>query len=104
MPYANFGPRRVTNDFSDEEVLFLTDILPTGYTAIDWAQLQGGETVAVFGCGPVGLMAMKCAWLRGAKRVIGIDIEPYRLTTATRTQVLRFSTQRKRILCRRSAI
>jgi S-(hydroxymethyl)glutathione dehydrogenase/alcohol dehydrogenase len=85
VPYANFGPRKVTNDFSDEEVLFLTDILPTGYTAIDWAQLQGGETVAVFGCGPVGLMAMKCAWLRGAKRVIGIDIEPYRLATANRT-------------------
>ena len=85
VPYANFGPRKVTSDFRDEEVLFLTDILPTGYTAIDWAELQGGETVAVFGCGPVGLMAMKCAWLRGAKRVIGIDIEPYRLTTANRT-------------------
>ena len=85
VPYANFGPRKVTIDFRDEEVLFLTDILPTGYTAIDWAELQGGETVAVFGCGPVGLMAMKCAWLRGAKRVIGIDIEPYRLATAKRT-------------------
>jgi S-(hydroxymethyl)glutathione dehydrogenase/alcohol dehydrogenase len=85
VPYANFGPRKVTSDFGDEEVLFLTDILPTGYAAIDWAGLQGGETVAVFGCGPVGLMAMKCAWLRGAKRVIGIDIEPYRLDTANRT-------------------
>ena len=85
VPYANFGPRKVTSDFRDEEVLFLTDILPTGYMAIDWAELQGGETVAVFGCGPVGLMAMKCAWLRGAKRVIGIDIEPYRLATANRT-------------------
>ena len=85
VPYANFGPRKVTSDFRDEEVLFLTDILPTGYVAIDWAELQGGETVAVFGCGPVGLMAMKCAWLRGAKRVIGIDIEPYRLATAKRT-------------------
>ena len=85
LPYANFGPRKVTSDFRDEEVLFLTDILPTGYTAIDWAELQGGETVAVFGCGPVGLMAMKCAWLRGAKRVIGVDIEPYRLATANRT-------------------
>jgi threonine dehydrogenase-like Zn-dependent dehydrogenase len=61
------------------------DILPTGYTAIDWAELQGGERVAVFGCGPVGLMTMKCAWLRGAKRVIGIEIGPYRLATATRT-------------------
>src|SRR3981189_2125926 len=54
VPYANFGPRKVPDELSDEEVLFLTDILPTGYTAIDWAQLKGGETVAVFGCGPVG--------------------------------------------------
>ncbi|MDQ3623264.1 MAG: glutathione-dependent formaldehyde dehydrogenase [Verrucomicrobiota bacterium] len=85
VPYANFGPRKVTSDFGDEEVLFLTDIFPTGYTAIDWAQMKGGETVAVFGCGPVGLMAMKCAWLKGAKRVIGVDIQPYRLDTARRT-------------------
>jgi S-(hydroxymethyl)glutathione dehydrogenase / alcohol dehydrogenase len=80
-----FGPRKVPADLSDEEVLFLTDILPTGYTAIDWTQLQGGETVAVFGCVPVGLMAQKVAWLKGAKRVIGIDIQPYRFEAAQRT-------------------
>lgn len=85
VPYANVGPRKVPDDFGDEEVLFLTDIFPTGYTAIDWANLQGGETVAVFGCGPVGLMAQKVAWLKGAKRVIGIDIQPYRLAAAART-------------------
>ena len=85
VPYANFGPRKVPEGFSDEEVLFLTDIFPTGYTGIDWAGVQGGETVAVFGCGPVGLMAQKCAWLRGAKRVIGVDIQDYRLATAQRT-------------------
>jgi len=85
VPYANFGPRKVTNDLSDEQLLFLTDIFPTGYTAIDWAQLKGGETVAVFGCGPVGLMAMKCAWLKGAGRVIGIDTKAYRLDAARRT-------------------
>lgn len=85
VPYANYGPRKVTSDLGDEELLFLTDIFPTGYTAIDWAQLQGGETVAVFGCGPVGLMAMKCAWLKGAGRVIGIDTQNYRLDTARRT-------------------
>lgn len=84
VPYANYGPRKVTSDLGDEELLFLTDIFPTGYTAIDWAQLQGGETVAVFGCGPVGLMAMKCAWLKGAGRVIGIDTQNYRLDTARR--------------------
>jgi threonine dehydrogenase-like Zn-dependent dehydrogenase len=85
VPYANVGPRKVPESFGDEEVLFLTDIFPTGYTAIDWAHLQGGETVAVFGCGPVGLMAQKVAWLKGAKRVIGIDIQPYRLKAAEKT-------------------
>ena len=85
VPYANFGPRKVSDDFQDEEVLFLTDIFPTGYSAIDWAGVKGGETVAVFGCGPVGLMAQKVAWLRGAKRVIGVDIQEYRLTTARKT-------------------
>lgn len=84
VPYANFGPRKVKADLADEQVLFLTDIFPTGYTAIDWAQLQGGETVAVFGCGPVGLMAQKCAWAMGASRVIGLDIQPYRLAMAQR--------------------
>ena len=85
VPYANFGPRKVPQNFSDEEVLFLTDIFPTGYSAIDWAGVKGGETVAVFGCGPVGLMAQKCAWMRGAKRVIGVDILDYRLSAAKRT-------------------
>jgi threonine dehydrogenase-like Zn-dependent dehydrogenase len=59
---------------------FLTDILPTGYAGIDWAEPKGAE-VAVFGCGPVGLMTQKVAWLKGASRVIGIDIQPYRLET-----------------------
>jgi S-(hydroxymethyl)glutathione dehydrogenase/alcohol dehydrogenase len=85
VPYANFGPRKVPVDFGDEEVLFLTDIFPTGYSAVEWAQMKGGETVAVFGCGPVGLMAQKVAWLKGASRVIGVDIQPYRLEAAKRT-------------------
>jgi len=85
VPYANFGPRKVNPDFTDEQLLFLTDIFPTGYAAIDWANLKGGETVAVFGCGPVGLMAQKAAWLKGAGRVIGVDKEQYRLETARRT-------------------
>ncbi|WP_437984125.1 zinc-dependent alcohol dehydrogenase [Sorangium sp. So ce117] len=82
VPYADFGPRRVPERLTDEQVLFTTDILPTGWTAIEWAELKGGETVAVFGCGPVGLATMKCAWLRGAARVIGVDREEYRLKTA----------------------
>lgn len=85
VPYANVGPRKVQSDLTDDQLLFLTDILPTGYAAIDWAQMKGGETVAVFGCGPVGLMAQKVAWLKGASRVIGVDIQPYRLEAAQRT-------------------
>lgn len=84
VPYADVGPRKVPDGLSDEHALFLTDIFPTGWTAIDWAHLKGGETVAVFGCGPVGIMAQKSAWLRGAGRVIGVDIEDYRLSMAAR--------------------
>ncbi|XXR87124.1 zinc-binding dehydrogenase [Sorangium sp. So ce406] len=76
------GPRKIDANVTDEQVLFLTDILPTGYTAVDWAGMQGGETVAVIGCGPAGIMAMKCAWLRGAARVIGVDREEYGLEKA----------------------
>jgi S-(hydroxymethyl)glutathione dehydrogenase / alcohol dehydrogenase len=85
VPYGDFGPRKVPDNYGDEDVLFLTDIFPTGYSAVDWAGVKGGETVAVFGCGPVGLMAQKVAWLRGAKRVIGVDIQQYRLATARET-------------------
>ncbi len=84
VPFADVGPRVVGDDLSDEQVLFLSDILPTGYSAIEWARMRGGETVVVLGAGPVGLMAMKCAWLKGAGRVIGIDREAYRLAAAQR--------------------
>ena len=82
VPYADYGPRKVPEGLTDEQVLFLSDILPTGYAGVRWADVQPGETVAVFGCGPVGLMAMKAARLRGAKRVIGVDIQDYRLKMA----------------------
>ncbi len=82
VPYADFGPRVVPEELEDDDVLFLTDIFPTGYVGVDWANVQGGETVAVIGCGPVGLMAQKVAWLRGASRVIGLDILDYRLDMA----------------------
>jgi len=82
VPFADYGPRLVPEGMKDEEVLFLTDILPTGYSGIAWANVQPGETVAVFGCGPVGLMAMKAARLKGAERVIGVDIQDYRLAKA----------------------
>ena len=85
VPYANHGPRIVPENLTDEQVLFLTDIFPTGYTGIDWGEVKGGETVAIFGAGPVGLMAAKSAWLRGAKRVIVVDTLQYRLDKAKAT-------------------
>lgn len=84
VPYANIGPRIVPDNLTDEQALFLTDIFPTGWAAIDWANVKGGESVAIFGSGPVGLMAQKAAWLRGAERVIAIDPENYRLEMAAR--------------------
>ncbi|MDB5284904.1 MAG: dehydrogenase [Bacteroidota bacterium] len=82
VPYADYGPRIVPDTLTDEQVLFLTDIFPTGYTGIDWGNIQGGETVAIFGSGPVGIMAAKSARLRGAERVIIVDTVPYRLAKA----------------------
>ncbi|WP_265427247.1 zinc-dependent alcohol dehydrogenase [Chryseobacterium sp. YIM B08800] len=79
VPYANFGPRKVSDSLTDEQVLFLTDIFPTGYTGVMWADLKGGETVAIFGAGPVGSMAVKSAILHHAKKVIVIDTLQYRL-------------------------
>ncbi len=83
VPYANYGPRIVPDSLTDEQVLFLTDIFPTGYTGIDWGEIKGGETVAIFGSGPVGIMAAKSAWLRGAGRVVIVDTLQYRLDKAS---------------------
>jgi threonine dehydrogenase-like Zn-dependent dehydrogenase len=85
VPYANFGPRVVPDNLTDEQVLFLTDIFPTGYSGIDWGEVKGGETVAIFGSGPVGIMAAKSAWLRGAARVVIVDTVQYRLDKAKAT-------------------
>jgi S-(hydroxymethyl)glutathione dehydrogenase/alcohol dehydrogenase len=82
VPYADISPRKIPDNLTDEQALFLTDIFPTGWSAIDWAQLKGGEVVAVFGSGPVGLMAQKAAWINGASRVIAIDPLDYRLERA----------------------
>lgn len=82
VPYADYGPRLVPENLTNEQVLFLTDIFPTGYTGIDWANVSGGETVAIFGSGPVGMMAAKSAFLRGAERVFIVDTLPYRLEKA----------------------
>ncbi|MCP3398927.1 MULTISPECIES: zinc-dependent alcohol dehydrogenase [unclassified Bradyrhizobium] len=82
VPYADVGPYKIPDGLSDEQVLFLSDIFPTGYMAAEVCNLKGGETVAVWGCGPVGQFAIKSAILLGAERVIAIDTVPERLTLA----------------------
>jgi threonine dehydrogenase-like Zn-dependent dehydrogenase len=84
VPFADVGPIKVPDTLSDEQVLFLSDILPTGYMAAENCNIQPGDTVAVWGCGPVGLFAVKSALLLGAGRVIAIDRFPERLRLAER--------------------
>ncbi len=85
VPFADVGPMKVPTDMEEEDVLFLSDILPTGYQAAEMGDIQEGDTVIVFGCGPVGLFAQKCAWLMGAGRVIAVDYVDYRLEFARRS-------------------
>ncbi|MBR0875323.1 glutathione-dependent formaldehyde dehydrogenase [Bradyrhizobium tropiciagri] len=85
VPYADVGPYQVPEDLTDEQVLFLSDIFPTGYMAAEFCNINGGETVAVWGCGPVGQFAIKSAFLLGAERVLAIDTIPERLALAAQT-------------------
>ncbi|MBH8569442.1 glutathione-dependent formaldehyde dehydrogenase [Microvirga sp. STS02] len=82
VPYANFGPTVIPAGMSLDDAVLLTDITPTGYQAAEMAGIQPGDTVVVFGAGPVGIMAARCCWLFGAGRVIIIDKEDYRLEFA----------------------
>ncbi|ADI13864.1 zinc-dependent alcohol dehydrogenase [Truepera radiovictrix] len=82
VPFADVGPFKVPESVSDDQVLFLTDIFPTGYQAAEVAGISGGETVAVWGCGPVGQFAIRSALMLGAERVIAIDRVPERLEMA----------------------
>src|SRR5207302_4626687 len=82
VPFADFTTLKIDDDLPDEKVLFLSDIFPTGYMAAENCGIQPGDTVAVWGCGPVGLFAIKSAYLLGAERVIAIDRFPYRLARA----------------------
>jgi threonine dehydrogenase-like Zn-dependent dehydrogenase len=82
VPYADYGPIKVPESLTDDQVLFLSDIFPTGYMGADFCNLKGGEVVAVWGAGPVGQLAIKSAYLLGAERVIAIDRVPYRLAMA----------------------
>ncbi len=82
VPYADVGPIKIPNGLPDEQVLFLSDIFPTGYMAAENCDIQPGDIVAVWGCGPVGQFAIKSAYLLGAERVIAIDRIPARLRMA----------------------
>ncbi|UCZ52600.1 glutathione-dependent formaldehyde dehydrogenase [Bacillus shivajii] len=84
VPYGNFVPFLVPEDaeMEDEKLLFLSDIIPTAWWGVEQAQVGPGDTVIVLGCGPVGLLAQKFAWMKGAKRVIAVDYVQYRLEHA----------------------
>src|SRR3954470_7359368 len=83
VPFADVGPLKIENDsLTDEQVLFLSDIFPTGYMAAENAEIEAGDTVAVWGCGPVGQFTIQSAWMLGAGRVIAIDRVPERLQMA----------------------
>tara|TARA_R110000751_G_scaffold82968_1_gene166771 strand:- start:17 stop:1228 length:1212 start_codon:yes stop_codon:yes gene_type:complete len=82
VPYADVGPVKVPESLHDDQALFLSDIFPTGYMAAENANISRGDTVAVWGCGPVGQFAIQSAWMLGAKRVIAIDNVPERLALA----------------------
>ena len=82
VPFADVGPIKIPNGLSDEQVLFLSDIFPTGYMAAENCDIKPGDTIAVWGCGPVGQFAIKSAGMLGAERVIAIDRFPERLRMA----------------------
>ncbi len=92
VPFADVGPIIVPDELEDEDVLFLSDILPTGWMAAENCEIAEGDTVAVWGCGPVGLFAIQSAILMGATRVIAIDHYPHRLELARKlgAEVLNF--------------
>jgi threonine dehydrogenase-like Zn-dependent dehydrogenase len=83
VPFADVGPIKIEDDLTDEQVLFLSDVFPTGYFGADLCDIRGGETIAVFGAGPVGQFAIASAVLMGAEQVIAIDQFDYRLQMAT---------------------
>ncbi|NOK21760.1 zinc-dependent alcohol dehydrogenase [Corallococcus carmarthensis] len=82
VPYADVGPLKIPEGLTEDQVLFLTDIFPTGYMAAEHCEMEKGDTVAVWGCGPVGQFAIQSAWMLGAGRVIAIDHVPERLALA----------------------
>jgi S-(hydroxymethyl)glutathione dehydrogenase/alcohol dehydrogenase len=87
VPYGNFTPFKIpeNSEVEDEKLVLIADVVPTAYWSVDNAGVNEGDTVVVLGCGPVGLLTQKFAWLKGAKRVIAVDYIDYRLQHAKRT-------------------
>ncbi len=98
VPFSDVGPIVVPDGLDDEEVLFLSDILPTGWMAAENAQIEEGDTVAVWGCGPVGLFAVQSALIMGAHQVIAIDHHPHRLDLARQLGAKTIDFSRTRVL------
>lgn len=92
VPFADVGPMKIPAGLPDDKVLFLSDIFPTGYMAAENAQIEAGDTVAIWGCGPVAQFAIRSAWMFGAGRVVAIDRVPERLRMAemANAEVLNF--------------
>ncbi|GLW10008.1 glutathione-dependent formaldehyde dehydrogenase [Microtetraspora sp. NBRC 13810] len=88
VPFADVGPIKIEDDLPDEKVLFLSDILPTGWMGAEMCDIKPGDTVAVWGAGPVGLFTIMSAYLMGAERVVCVDRLPYRLRMAERAGAL----------------
>jgi len=82
VPFADVGPLKIPDGMRDDQVVFLSDIFPTGYFGAENADIKPGDTVAIWGCGPVGQFAIRSAFMLGAERVIAIDRFPYRLQLA----------------------
>ncbi len=82
VPFANVGPKVIPEELTDEQALFLTDVLPTSYWGVDIGGVKKGDTVVILGCGPIGLSAIKWTILAGAKRIIAVDYVEYRLAHA----------------------
>jgi len=87
VPFANFTPFKIPEDseVDDDQLVLLSDVIPTAYWSVDHSGVKAGDTVIILGCGPIGLMAQKFAWMKGAKRVIAVDYVGYRLEHAKRT-------------------
>ena len=98
VPFGNFMPFVIPEscELEDEALLFLSDVLPTAYWSVENSGVKKGDTVVVLGCGPVGLMTQKFAWMKGAKRVIAVDNVPYRMNHAkkmNKVELINFDEQ-----------